>query len=594
MVGFLSSLFGRNRPTDYKGSSAVNLRALDCAFERRVFDIGRDFLADARANQDGLLSRRFWNDKLMDWSMKDEAFKVQLFRFVDAFPNFKTPDEIYEHLIDFMSQPGVKPPPGMQLGLKAGGSMKGTVAKTMAGQITGMAEKFIAGTDAADAKDKLRRMWDKGLCFSVDLLGEACISDVEADAYQQKYLDLVENLPKWVNDWPANERLERDHLGPMPRTNVSIKCSSLVSRFDPIAFDACVEAAMTRIVPILEAARDRGVFINFDMESFATKDLTIELFKRCCETVDFEAGLAMQAYLRSGDDDAKNVIEWSQQTGRVVTVRLVKGAYWDYETIHAEQMGWPQPVWATKPETDACFERMTRAFIESTPESATNPLRAGIVREGFRGVVQNQNPSLTVGARNGEATTPTQAGGVKLALGRTTCVPSPSPWRRLEERGLPTSAIELQMLYGMADPLKVAAGKRNLRVREYVPVGEMVPGMAYLVRRLLENTSNESWLKAGFMSDASAEQLLEDPNGASTHPRGADRDERAAGAFATEPMRDFSDERQRDAFAEAVSKAMVPDVDDGTTHKHDHQGEQSQEAKSDDRPATSAPPTALF
>ncbi len=432
MAGLLATLFGRNGSTTSNGSSATDLTRFDDAFERRVFDIGRDFLADARANQDGLLSRRFWNDKLMDWSMKDDAFKVQLFRFVDAFPNFKTPNEIYEHLIDFMSQPGVKPPPGMQLGLKAGGAMKGTVAKTMAGQITGMAEKFIAGTDAADAKDKLRQMWEKGLCFSVDLLGEACISDVEADAYQQKYLDLVENLPQWVNDWPANERLERDHLGPIPRTNVSIKCSSLVARFDPIAFDACIDAAMKRIVPILEAAKAKNVFINFDMESFATKDLTIELFKRCCETVDFEAGIAMQAYLRSGDDDAKHVIEWSQRTGRVVTVRLVKGAYWDYETIHAEQMGWPQPVWPAKAQTDACFERMTRAFIESTPALATNPLRAPTVREGFQGVVQNQNlnPSLTVGARNGEATTHTRAGGASSRSGRTTSAPSPSPWRR--------------------------------------------------------------------------------------------------------------------------------------------------------------------
>ena len=110
-------------------------------------------------------------------------------------------------------------------------------------------------------------------------------------------------------------------------------------------------------MPILEAAKRNGVFINFDVESHATKDLTIELFKRCCGAVDFDAGLAMQAYLKSGDADARDLIAWAKREGRVVTVRLVKGAYWDYETIHAEQMGWPVPVWATKRETDACFER---------------------------------------------------------------------------------------------------------------------------------------------------------------------------------------------------------------------------------------------
>ena len=495
MPSLLSSLFGRSKP-----STNGHLPPADDPFERRVFEIGRDFLAEARAHKTGLLSRRFWNDKLMDWSMKDEAFKVQLFRFVDAFPNFTTPEEIYDHLVDFMSQPGVRPPPGMQLGLKAGGAMKGTVAKTMAGQITGMAEKFIAGVDAADAKDKLRRMWDSGMAFSVDLLGEACISDAEADAYQQKYLDLVQNLPKWVNDWPANDRLERDHLGHIPRTNVSIKVSSLAARTDPIAFDRCVEESMRRIVPILEAARDGGVFINFDMEAYATKDLTIEIFKRCCETVDFEAGIAMQAYLRSGDDDARTIIDWSKAKKRVVTVRLVKGAYWDYETIHAEQMGWPQPVWPTKRETDACFERMTRAFIASTPRERGQESPTTVPSHSDTSPRATPDPVRT-------------HGGVKLALGSHNLRSIAVALAELEKQDLPESAIELQMLYGMADPLKAAAVDRGLRVREYVPVGEMVPGMAYLVRRLLENTSNESWLKAGFLSNTTPEELLASPHG---------------------------------------------------------------------------------
>jgi len=269
--------------------------------------------------------------------------------------------------MDYMSQPGVKAPPMITTGMKAGGVMKGTFAKTMASQITGMANGFIAGTDAKDALPKLTKLWKNGLAFSVDLLGEACVSDAEADMYLQKYLDLVENLPAAVKDWTPNERLEKDHLGDIPRTNVSIKVSSLTAQTDPIAFERVIDQSMARIVPILEAAKSRGVFINFDMESFATKDLTIELFKRCCRAVDFEGGIAMQAYLRSGDADATDMVEWAKAEGREVTVRLVKGAYWDYETIHAEEMGWPQPVWPTKPHTDACFERMARTFVGSTP-----------------------------------------------------------------------------------------------------------------------------------------------------------------------------------------------------------------------------------
>ncbi|NBV65248.1 MAG: L-glutamate gamma-semialdehyde dehydrogenase, partial [Planctomycetes bacterium] len=292
-----------------------------------------------------------FKDKLMDWAMQDEAFRVQLFRFVDCFPTLRSNDAIYEHLSDYLSQPGVKAPPGFELGMAAGGLAKGLMAKTMSSQIEGMASKFIAGTDAASALPALEKMWKNGMCFSVDLLGEACVSDEEARLYRQKYLDLVENLPKRVATWPAKLVLESDHLGPVPRTNVSIKISSLSARVDPIDTEGSIRTLMAEIMPILESAKKHGVLVNFDMEQFALKDLTIELFKRCCEAVDFEAGLAMQAYLRSAPDDARSVVDWAKRTGRVVTVRLVKGAYWDYETIHAEQQGWPVPVWSRKCDT---------------------------------------------------------------------------------------------------------------------------------------------------------------------------------------------------------------------------------------------------
>ena len=324
----------------------------------------------ARSNRSNMLNAGFWSDKLMDWSMKDEAFKVQLFRFVDAFPMLRTPDQVHTHLVDYLSQPGVTPPPGFELGVKAGGLAKGLLTRTFTNQITSMAKKFIAGTDAASALPQLEKLWKNGMAFSVDLLGEACLSDAEASMYQAKYMDLIENLQGQVAGWKSNPLLEEDHLGSIPRTNVSIKISSLYSRTDPIDLEGSLAGLMDSIVPLLEAARRNNVFVNFDMEQFELKDLTLELFMRCCEKVEFEGGIAMQAYLRSGDDDARRIIEWSRRTGRQVTVRLVKGAYWDFETISAEQEGWPVPVWSHKPDTDACFERMTHAFIDSTPVDA--------------------------------------------------------------------------------------------------------------------------------------------------------------------------------------------------------------------------------
>lgn len=519
--------------------------------ESRIFEIGSDLLARARGGRAGVLSARFYSDALMNWAMKDHAFKVQLFRFVDCFPMLRTPEQVFEHLVDYLGQPGVKTPPGLDLLVKAGGLMKGAAAGQMARQIEGMASRFIAGRDAAEALPVLRSLWEAGIGFSVDLLGEACVSDEEADEYQRRYLDLVQTLPAEVAGWEARPWLESDHLGPIPRVNVSIKVSSLSPRCDPIDPEGAIGDLMRRLRPILHAARDRGVFVNFDMEQFALKDLTIELFQRCCEEVEFQAGLAMQAYLRSGVEDARRVCEWARRTGRVVGVRLVKGAYWDYETIHAEMKGWPCPVWNAKWQTDACFERMVEVFLDGAAPAG---------EAGGASVIRRSAGH----------------GGVRLALGSHNVRSIAAALAGLEARGLPRQAIELQMLHGMADPLKQAVREAGLRVREYVPVGQMIPGMAYLVRRLLENTSNESWLRAGFAENADVGVLLRAPGPpeaglappADLATQAAERHALSPApsgvgdgrGFVNEPPRDFSDAAQRQAFAGAIVRATVPRV----------------------------------
>ena len=514
--------------------------------EARIFDIGADLLRRARGHKTGLLSAKFYSDALMEWSMKDPEFKVQMFRFVDTFPMLRSAESVHDHLQDYLSQPGVSVPPVIGAALKAGSLLKGAAAATIGKQIEGMAGKFIAGTDAASALPGLRKMWDHGIAFSVDLLGETCVSDMEADDYARKYLDLIQNLPAQVASWPGNTRLESDHLGPIPRVNVSVKISALSARTDPIDSEGAMADLFKRIVPILETARDRGVFVNFDMEHFALKDFSLEFFQRCCEKVDFQAGLAMQAYLKSGPDDARRMVDWARKSRRLITVRLVKGAYWDAETIKSDLLGWPCPVWPQKWQTDACFERMTEIFLDAMP--MTRPDVSG--------------------------------GGIKLALGSHNVRSIAAALAGMESRGIPKEALELQMLHGMADQLKHASAELGLRIREYVPVGEMIPGMAYLVRRLLENTSNESWLKAGFMDNADAGALLRapapqggglgtvastPPDSLATAPERHKLSTAVPGVgdgrpFFTEPVRDFSDGRQHSAFAAAVARATVPKV----------------------------------
>jgi RHH-type proline utilization regulon transcriptional repressor/proline dehydrogenase/delta 1-pyrroline-5-carboxylate dehydrogenase len=526
--------------------SANSNSVFDAATEQRILEIGTRLLDHARSRKQSWLSTAFWSDKLMDWAMEDEEFKIQLFRFVDTFPTLVTPEQVHEHLVDYLTQPGVKLPPGLGIGLKAGGLAQGTMTKTVTSQITKMAKRFIAGTDAASALPELETIWKEGVSFSVDLLGEACVSDAEAEEYRQRYLDLLINLPDAVASWEPNSVLENDHLGPIPRTNISIKISSLFANTDPISHDLSVQGLFDALRPILEEAQKNGTFINFDMEQYEFKELTLNLFMKCCDEINFPAGLAMQSYLRSGDEDAKKIIEWSTRTGRTVTVRLVKGAYWDYETIHAEEMGWPVPVWSRKIDTDACFERMAALFIESTPSE--------------------------VGV-----------GGVKLALGSHNIRSIATALALVEQRGLPPAALEIQMLRGMAEQLKAGVIEEGLRLREYVPVGEMIPGMAYLVRRLLENTSNESWLRSSFVDDEDASFLLASPHiQHTTDDPGIERIQLAperhqlspavegvgdGRPFFTEPYRDFSIKSERDNFATSIEASKVPDVDRIETKK---------------------------
>jgi RHH-type transcriptional regulator, proline utilization regulon repressor / proline dehydrogenase / delta 1-pyrroline-5-carboxylate dehydrogenase len=199
-------------------------------------------------------------------------------------------------------------------------------------------------------------------------------------------------------------------------------------------------------------------------------------------------------------------------------VRLVKGAYWDYETVLADQNGWPSPVWRSKAETDACYERLSRRLLETHAETA---------------------PAF--GSHN------------LRSLAHALAV--------AEELRVPSAAYEVQMLYGMAEPERAALRARGQRVRVYAPVGELLPGMAYLVRRLLENTANAGFLRLSHHEQVDVAALLAAPGGARTAsqlaPQRTARLRRGdlTTPFEGCPLTDFADATQRAAFASAVEAA---------------------------------------
>jgi len=119
----------------------------------------------------------------------------------------------------------------------------------------------------------------------------------------------------------------------------------------------------------LRAAIKHRAFVNIDMEQHSFKDVTIRIFQEVLDEPEFrawpDAGIAIQAYLRSCADDLQNLLDWAKRRGTPSGLRLIKGAYWDYETVIAAQEDWPLPVFARKWETDACYERMTLFLLEN-------------------------------------------------------------------------------------------------------------------------------------------------------------------------------------------------------------------------------------
>src|SRR5262249_62262083 len=117
------------------------------------------------------------------------------------------------------------------------------------------------------------------LAFTLDLLGEATITESEAQRYQRAYLDLIEGLTREVNAWPANDRIDRDDQGPLPRVNVSLKLSSLYSQFDPLDRAGTSHAVRARLRPLFRAAQRRRAFVNADMQPYAYQEQTLRIFQ---------------------------------------------------------------------------------------------------------------------------------------------------------------------------------------------------------------------------------------------------------------------------------------------------------------------------
>ena len=426
------------------------------ALERSIHKIGSDLAAAFPSSARHPL--RALDQRAMDLASADQELKAALFRFVDVTPACRSLDDLAKHLREFLREvPDAPPPLAAAMRMADNKAARTAIGAAAAAGVKHMAHRFIVGETPASALGVLRDLWKDGVTSSVDLLGEATVTQPEADRYAARCRDALTELARAQRGWPSRDVLERDSAGAIPRTNVSVKISALTPLLRPDAPELGRRDAAARLRPLLRRANDLGAHIHIDMESLDSREAVFDLVLEVLSEDEFasapSAGTVLQAYLRDSPEQLERILDWARSSGRTppLTVRLVKGAYWDHELVQAGQHGWPSPVFEVKADCDRNFEALTARLLDARPA-----VRVAVASHNLRSV----SHAIAYNRLSGG-----------------------------EDRDL-----ELQVLRGLGDQLQDALASRGLRVRTYCPVGDLVAGMAYLVRRLLENTSNDSFL----------------------------------------------------------------------------------------------------
>jgi len=446
-------------------------------YETKTQAIAKELLAatqEKRSFLAQLQDQMRWDDKLLDWTMSNPGLRVQLFRFIDCLPALRRQPEIARHLQEYLTTEEVELPDALKKLLNFTGtdSPAGKIAATtVATAVKTLAQKYISGENIKQSIKTIERLRKDKMAFTMDLLGEAVITESEAQLYLNRYLELMDELTTVAQKWSKVPEIDEADGQPLPKVQVSVKLTAFYSQFDPVDPQGSTVMVSDRIHTLLRYAKKVGAAVHFDMEQYEYKDITLSILKKLLLEEEYrdrtDIGVTLQAYLRDSYQDLQDLIEWAKQRGNPITVRLVKGAYWDQETIKSQQHHWPQPVFNDKAATDANFERMTELLMEN-----------------------HQYLYAAIGSHNVRS----QAHAMAIA----------------ETLNIPRRRFEMQVLYGMGDKLAKALVQRGYRVRMYCPYGDLLPGMAYLIRRLLENTANSSFLRQS-QEDRPIEQLLAAP-----------------------------------------------------------------------------------
>ncbi|AVZ30822.1 L-glutamate gamma-semialdehyde dehydrogenase [Nodularia spumigena] len=493
------------------------LQVKTSTYEAKTQEIAKQLLGATQENRSFLGSLRDqmrWDDKLLAWAMSNPGLRVQLFRFIDTLPALQHKPEIAAHLQEYLGEESVELPSALKamLNFAHPDSMPGQVAATtVSTAVETLAHKYISGENIKQVIKTVERLRKDKMAFTIDLLGEAVITETEAQSYLERYLELMQQLVEASKNWSVIPAIDQADGEPLPQVQVSVKLTAFYSQFDPLDAKGSEEKVSDRIRTLLRLAKELGAAVHFDMEQYAYKDITLNILQKLLLEDEFrqrtDIGVTIQAYLRDSEEDAKNLISWLKRRGYPLTIRLVKGAYWDQETIKAEQKHWKQPVYNEKAATDANFETITQLLLEN-----------------------HQYVYAAIGSHNVRS----QARAIAIA----------------QSLNVPRRHFEMQVLYGMGDKLAKALVDKGYRVRVYCPYGELLPGMAYLIRRLLENTANSSFLRQN-LENRPIEELLAPPNIDLSHAEAQRR--REEGEFVGVADTDYAEESAARMSTEAFA-----------------------------------------
>ncbi|CEF55164.1 K00318 proline dehydrogenase [Acetobacter ghanensis] len=327
-----------------------------------------------------------------------------------------------------------------------------------------MGEQFVLGQTIEQARKNSAKLEEIGFSYSYDMLGEAAYTAADAQRYRQDYLNAINVIGRSAKGANVYER-----------PGISIKLSALHPRYAR-AQHARVMAELLPIVQELTLlARQYDIGINIDAEESERLDISLDLLEALCATPGLEKwngiGFVVQAYGKRAPFVLDYIIDLARRTNRRIMVRLVKGAYWDSEIKKAQVDGMADyPVYTRKCHTDisyiACARKLLNARDVIFPQFATHNART--------------------------LSTIYTLAGKKFEIG----------------------SYEFQCLHGMGEPLYrqvVGVDKLNRPTRIYAPVGTHETLLAYLVRRLLENGANSSFVNQIGDSSIAVATLIEDP-----------------------------------------------------------------------------------